>query len=775
MNRQRLTLVASALVFCFGTQSVFAEDGQNLELNPKHQLGDVTINGEKQEINDLSQYSIGTKDDTVIIHTDRQYQTTDKDGKVSTKGSHAVWVGKDDKASVGDKVSIGGKAIQVTSELGRGVYVNAGGTLELGTKDTEVISVKGKEIGIGVIEKDSQLTVTSKRLNVSAEGFGIHVQNNSQKGASPENAATLNVNADTIVVNSDSLGLSAFSHGRLNVTGNITVTAKNAIDVRGNSIVNINTDGKHTTVLNGDIVFETPATPENYQNSGEIINSYVNVVLNGEGSSWTGRAYQEYSGATSVELEAIPFTGNVTGFKLDIANGAQWNMNGDSFINNVTVADGGVINVGKDVETFNAADVALDEGVLNLQGGNQQAVNVSKLSGTGTVKVAANSTDGETFETAKLKIAATDNVDLNVQLDGVTADDVKDTEAAFVALNDAIVAGSEDNPVTLKKTNRIVEGNVRGEMVETFDENGQSQGVQTYQNTKLSAFSSVSALSALTWRHEINSLNKRMGELRDAPNGIGSWVRMYGSEMEYGAQSVENKNTTVQVGSDVSAGDWKFGLAAHYTDGDSTYDNGQADSKNYGIALYGTWFVPCGAYVDLIAKYSRIDTDFALNGMNGSYDNNAFSASVEAGYRFNFAEDRVFVEPQVELSYGYVNSADFKTGNGVRIQQDSFESTIGRIGVRTGFTFPNKKGSVYARVSGVYDFQGEMNGMASLVDDASVREALKEDLGGSWVEYGVGANFNWTENTYTYVDLERTSGGEVRENYRWNVGLRHVF
>lgn len=40
---------------------------------------------------------------------------------------------------------------------------------------------------------------------------------------------------------------------------------------------------------------------------------------------------------------------------------------------------------------------------------------------------------------------------------------------------------------------------------------------------------------------------------------------------------------------------------------------------------------------------------------------------------------------------------------------------------------------------------------------------------------GVGANFNWTKNTYTYVDFERTNGGDVKENYRWNVGIHHNF
>lgn len=43
------------------------------------------------------------------------------------------------------------------------------------------------------------------------------------------------------------------------------------------------------------------------------------------------------------------------------------------------------------------------------------------------------------------------------------------------------------------------------------------------------------------------------------------------------------------------------------------------------------------------------------------------------------------------------------------------------------------------------------------------------------MEYAVGANFNLTDRTYTYVDLEKTTGGEVTEKWRWNVGVRHVF
>ena len=158
--------------------------------------------------------------------------------------------------------------------------------------------------------------------------------------------------------------------------------------------------------------------------------------------------------------------------------------------------------------------------------------------------------------------------------------------------------------------------------------------------------------------------------------------------------------------------------------------------------------------------------------MNGSYDNNAFNLSAETGYRFEFMQGGVFVEPQIGLNYGRIMGDDFITANQVRIEQDDYDSLIGRIGVRTGFKFPKDKGLIYARFAGLYDFQVEMTGKASTGNSANTFES---DLGGSWFELGVGANFNWTKNTYSYIDFERTNGGDIKENYRWNIGIRHTW
>ena len=275
----------------------------------------------------------------------------------------------------------------------------------------------------------------------------------------------------------------------------------------------------------------------------------------------------------------------------------------------------------------------------------------------------------------------------------------------------------------------------------------------------------------MQWRHEMNDLTKRMGKLRDSPAGIGAWARLYGSEQEYGKKNVTLRSTSVQVGADYQIGEWTVGGAFSYTNGSVDYAQGSGDADTYGFAAYGSWFAQNGMFLDLIAKYSRLSNDFEIADMKGSIDNNAYSFSAEFGWRFDLAKT-VFVEPQVELTYGRILGDNATASNQVRIEQEDFDSLLGRVGLRAGFKCPNDRGTVYVRVSGVHDFKGESDVRYS---SSKASTTVHDDIGGSWVEYALGANVNITPSTYTYVDLERTSGSDVKENWRWNIGLRTVF
>lgn len=359
---------------------------------------------------------------------------------------------------------------------------------------------------------------------------------------------------------------------------------------------------------------------------------------------------------------------------------------------------------------------------------------------------------------------------LGVVASGDVNDDFADANTALKAMQAAVKVTDSAEGSRLQLS--AEEGAASNGWTAEKNEDG-SWTVKDKGNRKLDAFASVSTLSALQWRHEMNDLAKRMGELRDNPGATGAWVRLYGSEMEYGRQNVTAKNTSVQVGADRQVGDWKIGGAFSYTDGQASYDFGEADNKSYAVALYGTWMAEKGLFLDLIGKYGRISNDFRLNGMDGDFDNNAYSASAELGWRFDPC-GYGFIEPQVELTYGRIEGDTFTTKNAARVSQDDFDSLIGRVGVRVGVKFPKDRGNLYLRVSGAHDFRGENKADVRAVDGAA-RQKLSEDLGGSWVETGLGGNFRLTDATNVYVDLERTTGAEVEENWRWNLGVRTEF
>ncbi len=280
---------------------------------------------------------------------------------------------------------------------------------------------------------------------------------------------------------------------------------------------------------------------------------------------------------------------------------------------------------------------------------------------------------------------------------------------------------------------------------------------------------SAGIIGLLAWRAETNDMNKRMGELRNANGEHGVWVRMVRGEDEY--KSVKHQYNQYQLGYDEKLStdpSWTVGAALTYTDGESSYAKGSGENTHKGFAIYGSKLNDDGTFIDLIAKYSRLDHDFkAVDAMgDGEYDTNGYSVSAEYGKRIQQGNG-LWIEPQVELTYGKVSAVDYVTKKDVKVAQDGMESLVGRVGFSLGKDI--SKGNVYARASYLYDFEGETK--AVLGGDA----VLENDLGGGWWEVGVGANINLSKATYIYADVEKTFGGEVDTNWQWNLGVRYSF
>lgn len=656
------------------------------------------------------------------------------------------------------KVTIHGAKINVSAEgkNARGLYAQDNNKISVGNAGSDIqISAKGEDaVGVlalvhGSVDLNGKNAVIKAESSGNQASEGIHVQNNDMTDT--DHRATVNVNTENTTIHADS-ALVAMSHSVLNVESNLVTNGKNAILTRGNSDVNINTDGKHTIQLNGDIVFNVT----NDGNSGKKADSNVNINLNNAESYLSGSVKKTQSGSTEdVNMD-------VYGMKMNIANGASWNMTSDSFANDVTVSDGGKINVQEGAKNFTADSIAMNNGNINLQGSGQKA-EVKELKGKGGI-ITTNSLDntlniGTKAEHATLKVEGSGEIGDKILAGKATLEDL----AATAKVGD-------------KTASDVVEtqdGIIAGKMSAKVGDDGKivASTIKTAVQQHNQAVSSMTNLSLMTWRQENNDMNKRLGEVRASEGSQGVWARMARGQSKYGQQGIKNQYNYYQLGYDSKiSDDWILGGAFTYTDGDSSYTNGSGTNKHTGFAVYGSNLRDDGSFIDLIAKYAHMKNDFDVNGGVGSgdYSTNGLSFSAEYGKRFH--QEGYWIEPQAELTYGRVSSADFMTKNGASVHQDSMDSLVGRLGFSLGKDI--KQGNVYVRASYLYDFQGDTSVTMSKGGAAT---SFKTDLGGGWWEFGVGTNLDLGHDTHFYLDVETTAGGDVDTPWQWNAGVRYSF
>lgn len=656
----------------------------------------------------------------------------------------------------GSKVTIQGAKINVSAEgkTARGLYAqdnnkisagNAGSDIQISAKGEDAIGVLALVHGSVDLKGKNAVINAESRGNLASEG--IHVQNNDMTDT--DHRATVNVNTENTTIHADS-ALVAMSNSVLNVNSNLVTNGKNAILTRGNSDVNINMDGKHTTQLNGDIVFNYDGA-----SSGTVIDSNVNVNLNGEGSFWTGNTKAEWNNGNEGKPDADKM--QVSHMTLQVENGAQWNPTSVKEVGNNSASAGS--------QAMALNSLKLNNGVVNLDSdklGANSPVKVEKISGNGTITT--NSLDNKLViddkaAGTKLKVEGSGEIGDKILAGKATLEELAGTaKVGNRTASDEV--GTQDGIIAGKMSAKVgTDGKIVASTIK--------RAIQQHNQ----AVSIMANLSLMTWRQENNDMNKRLGEVRASEGSQGVWARMARGQSKYGPQGIKNQYNYYQLGYDSKiSDDWILGGAFTYTDGDSSYTNGSGTNKHTGFAVYGSNLRDDGSFIDLIAKYAHMKNDFDVNGGVGSgdYSTNGLSFSAEYGKRFH--QEGYWIEPQAELTYGRVSSADFMTKNGASVHQGSMDSLVGRLGFSLGKDI--KRGNVYVRASYLYDFQGDTSVTMSKGGAAT---PFKTDLGGGWWEFGVGTNLDLGHDTHFYLDVETTAGGDVDTPWQWNAGVRYSF
>lgn len=714
-------------------------------------IGSVTVDGEEKPVDVSTIFTIGNETvNTVEITNDNGYSIDILD---KTNGT------------------INGK--EITLNGGVEVYHKTMecGTVTIGNNITDTVTINGGATD-GIVAVKGHVIVTADTINISTDsdgGYGaIWVQNNTDTPTAPENAASVTLNGENINIKSNGLGLVAFSNGQLNINGNLTASAPELISVRGHSTVNINAEGKYTTKLDGDIEFNI--TDDG--NSGLKSNAYVNIKLTDSNSYFNGNIVKTYATKKGDD----PATGldkmTVENMNLEISNGAQWNPdNVDEFAEDK--AEEGTFAGAQ--EMLAVDNLTSNGGIINLENMGDQTLEVENITGDDlTVNVASSNN--------KLAFTESNSVEsLTVAANGAYAEELvqNDINESLNALANQVVDSSREGKGKTAATDvAISETGVVGEITAQVGEDGKVDAttVKELTNSTTAGIGELANVAFMAWRAENDEMHQRMGELRSSTGEAGIWARMKRGESESGDLDITNQYNTYQLGYDEKVGDsnWYIGGAISRTEGKSSFGNGSGENQSTGFTVYGTYVGDDGQYVDLSAKYARLDNEFDVFGRDGiestgDYRNNGYAFSAEYGKRIEAGND-FWVEPQVQLTYGHLSSANYTTSRGIKAAQDAMNSVVGRVGFAAGKDI--SAGNVYVKASYLYDFDGDTS---VTMNDGVNSRTYEQDLGGGWFEFGIGTNINLSETSHLYFDVERAVGGDIDTPWQWNAGVRFDF
>jgi outer membrane autotransporter protein len=427
-------------------------------------------------------------------------------------------------------------------------------------------------------------------------------------------------------------------------------------------------------------------------------------------------------------------------------------------------------------------NLSMNEGVVEQN--NSGTIGIRNYSGSGDINFKAKNTDNngvlDFTNTGDVTIGTAEagsSVNLGVSNNTVNTLDIEKTEENLNAIAEKIVYVANDGKLGGKVT--VKEGLITPEASADLMFDGNSQGYVTNitggnrTTQTMDAMKNLAATAIVAWRQEDSTLSQRLGELRESDGGQGIWVRMSRGEFEYDGE-YKNQYNFFQMGYDWAAGSWHYGAAVSYNDGQTTYTHGDGENRSTSLSLYGTWLGDKGHYADIVLKQGRLSNDFDIyteaGHTSGDYDAWGTSLSGEYGMKVDL-DGGWYVTPQAQLTLMRIGGEDYTTNNGIKVNQDSLESAVGRVGFEVGKRISDS-GSIYAKASLLHDFAGSAD---TYLSHKGLTNSYHQDIGDTWCEAGIGFNYKTSENSYVYADVVKTFGGDVETPWQWNAGMRWTF
>jgi len=579
------------------------------------------------------------------------------------------------------------------------------------------------------------------------------------------NTVTINFTNDS--KNLTSVGIQATDEGKIKIDNlfiGTDATALNQADkitalqtgklysgrynIKRNAQINVNTNEQGTVQINGSINNQEKGTINLHLTNADSY-LYGNVNTDSE-YSWGGKE-------TNIVLK----------------NGASWkNFSAlgwqDSNLTNFTLDNHALLDMTHN--EYSKGKLFQNIYITNNMSGTDATVNMDIDAGTNE-----NNSD-------RLYIAGTHTGNHYITLNNVNADgntdgaagtvlvSVKDEQGNFFA-NDK-ECSLYWNKYTLDKQDSTTDG---------YNTDWYLKKVEFIPDKPTTSVDAVDATQRLAFANwvEDDKLMQRMGDLRhETNNEEGVWVRVKGGK--YSGDGFSNRHTMYQLGyDDVVKNTDKLkryqGVAFAYDDGKNSFNRGSGKLKAKSIGFYNTDLRNKGHYLDLAFKIYDADSDFTVfdtegKKITGAFDNTGISLSAEYG-RKKYLDEHWSIEPQAQLTLGYLGGARYTTSNGIHVSQSDPNSVLGRIGCNFMYDM-DEKNTVYLKANWLHQFAGNYGVTLTNGNDSLRIDNHDHD---TWFEYGLGFACMTGKNNHLYADVERSTGGSLRKNWQWNAGMFWTF
>lgn len=694
----------------------YEKNGDNKLSVDLHAKDTLKISGFAKGIQTFGSPLINLKGKAIIISAE-----SDSQGKGLSLNSYQA-IKPSTLNAEADNISISGSQYAIYSNDRAITNLNA----------TENVKLSSSYIGIYAKDKADTQIKAADNITVSGSSWGA-IYNENGANTQLHASKTLNLLSDKWGIVNDNSIVNAQAEKAINIKGTVWTSGGNITVGKDSSILQ--------TVINGDL------TAEN--------NGYITAFVSNAGSSFTGNTTDAHWQDVNTRD-----AGN-KGIHLTLNDGSVWNDFGSN--STIQVLDTSKAKVDMQDGKFNGLFI----GTLK---GDKSTFNMDIDASTNT-----NNSD-------RLYIAGThtgnhyitiNNVNVDGNTDGAAGTvlvSVKDEQGNFFA-NDK--EGSLYwNKYTLDMQDSATDGYTKDWYLKKVE------FIPSKPTTSVDAVDATQRLAFANWVED-DKFMQRMGDLHyETNNEEGVWMRVKGGK--YSGDGFSNRHTMYQLGyDDVVKENEKLkryqGVAFSYNDGKNSFNRGSGKLKAKSIAFYSTDLRKKGHYLDLGFKIYNADSDFTVfdtegKKITGAFDNTGISLSAKYG-RKKYIDEHWSIEPQAQLTLGYLDGARYTTSNGIHVSQSDPNSVLGRIGCNFMYDM-DENNTVYLKANWLHQFAGNYGVTLTNGNDSLRIDNHDHD---TWFEYGFGFACMIGKNNHLYADVERSTGGSLRKDWQWNAGMFWTF